>query len=228
MFVDAVCGGVPADSQPLQDNVVICIAATNRPDVLDQALLRPGRFDRRVAVERPDKLGRQQVCVCPGSALILGCAVLLGLNWKACQHAVKAVLACMAQWDNITVVSQSQAIVELPAGWSCMHYSCTGVLQWRQCASDTASCWVIINPSVVHEDPSLAVLLFLQILGVHLHRRGLPLAPDVQVEEIAAMTMGFTGADLANLVNEVGVKVAKSAYRNAADTCGRVRAVFVL
>jgi ATP-dependent Zn protease len=43
-----------------------------------------------------------------------------------------------------------------------------------------------------------------QILGVHLQRRGLPLAPDVHVEEIAAMTMGFTGADLANLVNEVG------------------------
>lgn len=43
----------------------------------------------------------------------------------------------------------------------------------------------------------------LQILGVHLGRRGLPLAPDVQVDEIAAMTMGFTGADLANLVNEV-------------------------
>lgn len=41
--------------------MVICIAATNRPDVLDQALLRPGRFDRRVSVERPDKLGRQQV-----------------------------------------------------------------------------------------------------------------------------------------------------------------------
>jgi cell division protease FtsH len=35
---------------------VICIAATNRADVLDAALLRPGRFDRRVAVERPDKL----------------------------------------------------------------------------------------------------------------------------------------------------------------------------
>lgn len=43
----------------------------------------------------------------------------------------------------------------------------------------------------------------LQILGVHLQRRGLPLAPDVQVDEIAAMTTGFTGADLANLVNEV-------------------------
>lgn len=39
------------------DKVVICIAATNRPDVLDPALLRPGRFDRRVAVERPDRTG---------------------------------------------------------------------------------------------------------------------------------------------------------------------------
>ena len=39
---------------------VICIAATNRADVLDAALLRPGRFDRRVAVERPDKqVGRR-------------------------------------------------------------------------------------------------------------------------------------------------------------------------
>ena len=37
---------------------VILIAATNRPDVLDPALLRPGRFDRRVVVDRPDVLGR--------------------------------------------------------------------------------------------------------------------------------------------------------------------------
>jgi cell division protease FtsH len=37
---------------------VILIAATNRPDVLDPALLRPGRFDRRVVVDRPDLLGR--------------------------------------------------------------------------------------------------------------------------------------------------------------------------
>lgn len=40
-----------------QDKMVICIAATNRADVLDPALLRPGRFDRRVAVERPDRIG---------------------------------------------------------------------------------------------------------------------------------------------------------------------------
>jgi cell division protease FtsH len=40
---------------------VIVIAATNRPDVLDQALLRPGRFDRRVAVQPPDKNGREAI-----------------------------------------------------------------------------------------------------------------------------------------------------------------------
>ncbi|MBX3018433.1 MAG: ATP-dependent zinc metalloprotease FtsH [Bdellovibrionaceae bacterium] len=40
---------------------VILIAATNRPDVLDPALLRPGRFDRRVVVNKPDLAGRQQI-----------------------------------------------------------------------------------------------------------------------------------------------------------------------
>uniref|UniRef100_A0A061R7E6 Cell division protease FtsH n=1 Tax=Tetraselmis sp. GSL018 TaxID=582737 RepID=A0A061R7E6_9CHLO len=95
-----------------KDNAVICIAATNRADVLDPALLRPGRFDRRVAVERPDKLGREE------------------------------------------------------------------------------------------------------ILRVHLKRRGLPLAEDVTVEHIASATTGFTGADLANLVNEAALLAGR---RNAAD-----------
>jgi cell division protease FtsH len=40
---------------------VIVVAATNRPDVLDQALLRPGRFDRRVAVQPPDRAGREAI-----------------------------------------------------------------------------------------------------------------------------------------------------------------------
>jgi hypothetical protein len=53
--------------------------------------------------------------------------------------------------------------------------------------------------------------LLLQILGVHLQRRGLPLADDVSIEEIATMTMGFTGADLANLVNEVRASRCSSA-----------------
>jgi len=40
---------------------VIVLAATNRPDVLDLALLRPGRFDRRVTVQPPDKIGREKI-----------------------------------------------------------------------------------------------------------------------------------------------------------------------
>lgn len=42
-------------------STVILIAATNRPDILDPALLRPGRFDRQIAVDRPDLLGREGV-----------------------------------------------------------------------------------------------------------------------------------------------------------------------
>lgn len=43
------------------DTNVILIAATNRPDILDPALLRPGRFDRRVTMDRPDIQGRRQI-----------------------------------------------------------------------------------------------------------------------------------------------------------------------
>ena len=43
------------------EGTVIVLAATNRPETLDQALLRPGRFDRQVLVDRPDKAGRQKI-----------------------------------------------------------------------------------------------------------------------------------------------------------------------
>ena len=44
-----------------ENESVILIAATNRPDVLDPALLRPGRFDRQITVDRPDVRGREQI-----------------------------------------------------------------------------------------------------------------------------------------------------------------------
>ncbi len=84
---------------------IIIVAATNRPDVLDQALMRPGRFDRQVVVDRPDYAGR------------------------------------------------------------------------------------------------------LQILGVH--ARGKTLAKDVDLDRVARRTPGYTGADLANLLNEAAILAAR-------------------
>ncbi|HZG00529.1 MAG TPA: ATP-dependent zinc metalloprotease FtsH, partial [Chitinophagales bacterium] len=43
------------------DTAVIILAATNRPDVLDPALLRPGRFDRQISIDKPDQVGREQI-----------------------------------------------------------------------------------------------------------------------------------------------------------------------
>ncbi len=43
------------------DSGVIILAATNRPDVLDQALLRPGRFDRQISIDKPDIIGREAI-----------------------------------------------------------------------------------------------------------------------------------------------------------------------
>jgi cell division protease FtsH len=51
---------VEMDGFEANDGVII-VAATNRPDVLDPALLRPGRFDRRIVVPRPDVRGREQI-----------------------------------------------------------------------------------------------------------------------------------------------------------------------
>src|ERR1700743_603431 len=51
---------VEMDGFDTQEGVIL-IAATNRPDVLDPALLRPGRFDRRVVVSNPDMNGREQI-----------------------------------------------------------------------------------------------------------------------------------------------------------------------
>ena len=84
---------------------IIIVAATNRPDVLDAALMRPGRFDRQVTVDRPDYAGR------------------------------------------------------------------------------------------------------LQILGVH--ARGKTLAKDVDLDKVARRTPGYTGADLANLLNEAAILAAR-------------------
>ncbi len=87
------------------DTNVILIAATNRPDILDPALLRPGRFDRRVTMDRPDVRGRGEI--------------------------------------------------------------------------------------------------------LKVHARGKPIAPDVDLENVARQTPGFVGADLENVVNEAAILAAR-------------------
>jgi cell division protease FtsH len=99
---------VEMDGFDIKDNVIL-IAATNRPDILDPALLRPGRFDRQIVVDRPDLQGRR------------------------------------------------------------------GILK--------------------------------------VHTKGKPLAKDVSVDVLARRTPGFTGADLANLVNESALLAARHGKR---------------
>jgi cell division protease FtsH len=95
---------VEMDGFELKDNIIM-IAATNRPDILDPALLRPGRFDRQIVVDRPDRIGRRKI--------------------------------------------------------------------------------------------------------LEVHSKGKPLAPEINLDTLAAGTPGFTGADLANLVNEAALLTAR-------------------
>jgi cell division protease FtsH len=95
---------VEMDGFELKDNIIL-IAATNRPDILDPALLRPGRFDRQIVVDRPDRSGRKKI--------------------------------------------------------------------------------------------------------LEVHSKGKPLDPQIDLETLAAGTPGFTGADLANLINEAALLAAR-------------------
>lgn len=99
---------VEMDGFSSEENVIV-VAATNRPDILDPALLRPGRFDRQIPVDRPDRSGREQI--------------------------------------------------------------------------------------------------------LRVHSRGKPLATDVNLDKLAAQTTGFTGADLANLVNEAAILAARQGHQ---------------
>ncbi len=99
---------VEMDGFTMTDNIIL-IAATNRPDILDPALLRPGRFDRQIVVDRPDRRGRKKI--------------------------------------------------------------------------------------------------------LEVHTRGKPLAKQIDLDALAGQTPGFTGADLANLINEAALLTARSGKR---------------
>ncbi|MCC7206788.1 MAG: ATP-dependent zinc metalloprotease FtsH [Anaerolineae bacterium] len=74
------------------DTNVIVVAATNRPDILDPALLRPGRFDRRVVLDRPDMRGREAILRVHTRGKPLASDVELGILAKATPGFVGADL----------------------------------------------------------------------------------------------------------------------------------------
>src|SRR4029079_4132478 len=58
---------------------IVVLASTNRPDVLDSALLRPGRFDRQITISHPDAKGREQILAIHSKKIALSPAVDLGV-----------------------------------------------------------------------------------------------------------------------------------------------------
>ena len=91
---------------------VIVIAATNRPDVLDQALLRPGRFDRRVAVQPPDRAGREAILRVHTRGVPLGSDVDLGRIAATTPGMVGADLANLVNEAALTAARREHDVVE--------------------------------------------------------------------------------------------------------------------
>jgi cell division protease FtsH len=91
---------------------VIVIAATNRPDVLDQALLRPGRFDRRVAVQPPDRNGREAILRVHVRSVPLGPDVDLGAIASTTPGMVGADLANLVNEAALLAARRGHAQVQ--------------------------------------------------------------------------------------------------------------------
>ncbi len=89
---------VQMDGFDTQSGVII-MAATNRPEILDPALLRPGRFDRHVALDRPDIKGREQILRVHAKRLVLGADVDL--------KAVAGKTAGLAGADLANIVNEA-------------------------------------------------------------------------------------------------------------------------
>src|ERR671922_1925006 len=90
---------------------VIVLGATNRPDVLDQALLRPGRFDRRVAVQPPDRTGRESILAVHSRGVPLGPDVDLGRTAATTPGMVGADLANLANEAALLAARRNHELV---------------------------------------------------------------------------------------------------------------------
>ncbi|MBW8772371.1 MAG: ATP-dependent zinc metalloprotease FtsH [Gemmatimonadetes bacterium] len=92
---------------------VILIAATNRPDVLDPALLRPGRFDRQIVVDAPDAKGREQVLKVHTRKIPLGADVKLDVVAKGTPGMVGADLANLVNEAAVLAARGNKSVVDM-------------------------------------------------------------------------------------------------------------------
>ena len=105
---------------------IVLLAATNRPEILDPALLRAGRFDRQVLVDRPDKKGRidilrihgAKVKLAPDTAVESVAALTPGFTGADLANLVNeaALLATRRGADSVTIADFTQAIERITAG----------------------------------------------------------------------------------------------------------------
>lgn len=105
---------------------VIVIASTNRPDILDPALLRPGRFDRQIVVDRPDLKGREEILRVHSKGKPLGDDIDLsvlarqtpGFTGADLANLINeaAILTARTDQDTITMVELEEAIERVIAG----------------------------------------------------------------------------------------------------------------
>ncbi|MGA2010356.1 MAG: ATP-dependent zinc metalloprotease FtsH [Solirubrobacteraceae bacterium] len=97
--------------EPVQ--AVIVLAATNRPEILDPALLRPGRFDRRVAVQPPDRVGRRQILEVHTRSIPLGANVDLEALAATTPGMVGADLANLANEAALLAARRNHHTVQI-------------------------------------------------------------------------------------------------------------------
>lgn len=94
------------------EKCIIVLAATNRPEVLDKALLRPGRFDRRIIVEKPDLLGREAILKVHSAKVKMGEDIDLRQIALATSGATGADLANMINEAALLAVRDNRKIVK--------------------------------------------------------------------------------------------------------------------
>ncbi|MCS7258305.1 MAG: ATP-dependent zinc metalloprotease FtsH, partial [candidate division WOR-3 bacterium] len=103
---------VEMDGFDTQEGVII-MAATNRPDILDQALLRPGRFDRQIVVDRPDVKGREGILRVHTRRIPLGKDVDLKVLARSTPGFSGADLANMVNEAALLAARRNKNVVEM-------------------------------------------------------------------------------------------------------------------